>query len=114
MPRKNVTHLTTKTPPHGTVIHPVEFDQFAQRMVLRKRLGDSAIQGEMATQLVVNPDTLSDWKKRDGCWAQVKPCRQAFLQATLPDILDAAIQAATRDRFSDRKRLLALAEEYLP
>ena len=40
--------------------------------------------------------------------------RSTFLRETIPDILDAAIQAAKRGSFNDRKLLLEMAEEYLP
>lgn len=114
MPRKKSTDITLKTPPSGQIVHKGEFDQFAQWMAIPKRLREPATHGEMAKHLGVHIDTLADWKKRDDFWERVKGYRKAFLRETIPDILDAAIQAAKRDSFNDRKLLLEMMEEYLP
>ncbi len=105
MPRKKATDITPKTPTPANLVHPQEFDQFAQWMSLPKRLREPETQGLMATHLDVSPDTLSDWKKRDEFWARVKEYRSVFLKETIPDILDAAIKAAKADSFNDRKLL---------
>lgn len=114
MSQKKTTKLTPKTPTPGNLVHPYEFDQFAQWIALPKRLRDPETQGELATKLSVGPDTLSDWKKKDEFWARVKEYRGLFLKETIPDILDAAIRAAKGDSFNDRKLLLEMAQEYLP
>jgi hypothetical protein len=114
MPRKKATELATKNTNPGQIVHLHEFEQFAQWMALPKRLRDPELHGDMARKLGVAADTLSDWKKRDDFWEKVKAYRSTFLRETIPDILDAAIQAAKRDSFNDRKLLLEMAQEYLP
>jgi hypothetical protein len=114
MPRKKATDLTTKNTNPGAIVHLREFEHFAQWMALPRRLRAPDTHGDMAKQLGVAPDTLSDWKKRDDFWVKVKDYRSTFLKETIPDILAAAVQAAKRDSVNDRKLLLEMAQEYLP
>src|SRR3954451_24815963 len=114
MPRKKATDLTTKNTNPGAIVHLQEFEQFAQWMALPRRLRDPDTHGDMAKNLGVAADTLSDWKKRDDFWAKVKEYRSTFLKETIPNILDAAIREAKQGSFNDRRLLLEMAQEYLP
>jgi len=63
---------TPKTPKKKALTKPDVFREFVQWISVFELLREPKTQGEFAKKFGVSPDTLSDWKKRDDFWAEVK------------------------------------------
>lgn len=63
---------TPKTPKDKALSKPQIYKEFVIWMALPEPLRALKTQGEFAKKFGVSPDTLSDWKKRDGFWGEVE------------------------------------------
>lgn len=69
--QKKTTGKTPPTTPTQSDIRLTEeFDAAALWMSVPRKQRDPETQAELATKLGVNPDSISDWKKRDDSWGR--------------------------------------------
>ncbi len=87
---KKVKKLTPidsdQKPPERSLKHPTEFEQFVSWMALPEPSRKPREQQEFAKTIGVHSDTLTDWKKREGFWEEVRGKRPEWGKEKLSNI----------------------------
>ena len=76
--------------------HPLEFSQFISWLALPESLRNPQNQKDLAEKFGVGEDTLSDWKKRNGFWNEVKTQHKDFGKARTADVLEGLYHKAKK------------------
>lgn len=76
--------------------HPSEYLEFIHWIATPDEFREPKTQRELAEKFGVGEDVLSDWKKRDGFWEEVKRKIRSWGQDKMPDILDALYREITK------------------
>lgn len=89
-----------------------EFDAAALWMALPRRRRDPATQLELADQLGISPDSITDWKKREDFWEKVNAHRQYWVKEEVSDVVRGLIKQAKRGTAPEVKLFLQFAGLY--
>ncbi len=84
---KNITPKYSNKNESTGLIHVVEYEEFIAWLALPKSLKIPKTQAELANKLGVGPDTLSDWKLRDGFWDKVNDKMRSWAKEKTPDVI---------------------------
>ncbi len=67
------------------------------------------IQGELAEKLQIQPDSISDWKKRDDFWKKVATYRGVWVREEISDGIEGLIKKAKYGAAPEVKLFLQFA-----
>ena len=86
--------IAPTTPSRDDIKLTEEFEAAALWMALPRKMRDPKTQGELAQKLQVHPDSISDWKKRDGFWAKVVTYRDIWVREEISDVVQGLFKKA--------------------
>lgn len=83
----NITPIHSNKIDNSKLTHVVEYEQFIAWVALPKSLKNPKTQAELAKQIGVGPDTLSEWKQRHGFWDRVNEQMKIWAKEKTPDVI---------------------------
>ena len=109
-PRKAQQEVTAPTTPsRDDITLTEEFEAAALWMALPRKMRDPKIQGELAEKLQIQPDSISDWKKRDDFWEKVATYRGVWVREEISDGIEGLIKKAKYGAAPEVKLFLQFA-----
>ncbi len=111
-PTKTQQQNAPTTPSQGDIRLPEEFDAAALWMSIPRKQREPATQAELAEKLGVNPDSITDWKKRDDFWEKVNGYRQSWVKEEISDVVAGLIKKAKHGAAPEVKLFLQFAGVY--
>lgn len=82
-----------------------EYLQFIKWVALPEPLREPRTQKELAVVLRVDESSLSDWKKRDGFWDEVKKELRTWSKEKTPNVIMGLYRKAVRDGTAQEAKL---------
>lgn len=89
-----------------------EFQEFIEWVSLPSGLREPTTQKELAKKFGVDNATLSDWKKVEGFWDEVKKKRQLWVQDKVSNVLYGVYNKALTGDVNAAKLLMGYANEF--
>ena len=90
-----------------------EFWEFVDWMTLPTDLRVPKTQEKLAQELGVDSATLSDWKKVDGFWNEVRKRRKNWIQEKMSNVLLGVYSKALKGDTLAAKLLMEYADEFI-
>lgn len=84
---ENNTPIHSKKTASAGILHTSEYNEFITWLALPKSIKNPKTQAELAKKLGVGPDTLSEWKQRDGFWYKVNEKMKTWAKEKTPDVI---------------------------
>lgn len=101
-----------KNPSQGDIELIEEFQAAALWMAIPRKERLPETQDQLAKQLKVSPDSISDWKKRDDFWKLVSEHRQRWVKDEISDVVAGLIKRAKHGSAPEVKLFLQFAGEF--
>jgi len=95
------------------IIKKQEFQEFIEWISLPASIREPKTQKELASKLGIDNATLSDWKKVEGFWEEVKKRRKNWVQEKISNILLGVYGKALKGDVNAAKLLLEYAGEFI-
>ena len=91
----------------------IEFQEFVEWLGLPSAERDPKNQVELAKKLGVDKATLSDWKKVEGFWQEVKSKRKNWVQEKVSNVLLGLYGRSLKGDAAAAKMLLEYSDEFI-
>ena len=91
----------------------LEFQEFVEWMGLPMNLREPRNQKELAKKIGVDDATLSDWKKIEGFWDEVRKLRRVWVQGKVSNILLGLYGKALKGDVGAAKMLMEYSNEFV-
>ena len=92
--------------------HPWEFSEFVRWTALPEPLREPKTQKKLADVYGVGADVISDWKKRNGFWNEVRAHLKDFGKERTPDVLYGLFRKAREGNAAEVKLWLQYFETF--